>query len=1368
VGFDVKVGGKSGEAAALPFPWAFSKSQIPFARHLGSRPREKSMRTRVLSALVCAFFAFTANASAQTSTGQIIGTVLDPSGAVVAGAKVVIKNEATGISYETSTTTAGTYAVTALPPGSYIVTVTHAGFQTFTSVKNVLNVGADLEVNATLKIGSASQVVEVEASYEKLETTNAMLSGVVSRKEVVELPLNGRNPFNLIILEPGLVQRTNGAAGSGTHVFGSRDRAHNVTIDGIDANESSNPNPQSNHYRLTPDNVQEYRVVTLNATPEFGRNSGANVAVATRSGTNELHGDVFYFHRNTVLNANEFFNKASTPPIGRPVLLLNQFGGDAGGPILKNKTFFFVSYQGNKIRETLPISVALGGIPVVYTQSAKNGLFRYVKGRITFTPTGGSTPITVNQNDRRLVDPTTGNLLPGVPVCASASATNCVATYNMFANDPAGIGEDPLIQALVGGFPLPNNFSTGGDGLNTAAFLWNPPSAFAGPFYLIRVDHKFNDNNNVFVRYLGETYGNTLGDFLNNGPEIFPGFPPLREVFRSGQNLAISYRSVLSPRVVNDFTTGYSRFKFFFSLAESNLKGGPQIPYAQGCFGPNSLSNITTATCNTPHTARAVSAIQFIDNLSYTRSAHTIRTGFNFRFYRHNDSRGVPGGQNIAPTMLIRAGGRSIGTLAIPPAGLSSGDRGRFDQAMVELMGVVSQVNQVYQADLTDDVFTNNLFVLGTRIKQFDSYVQDEWKIRRNLTMTYGVRWELNPPATDCCNRVFVPDSRVDGSQGRVRYKQDDSWWNSSNATAVAPRVSLAWDPWSNGKTVVRAGYGIAFDTISTFQVTAIGGKVPGSVLQCFTRITSTALTGTPASGCPSIPATPNARVAQLISALNPFSLTVPSTAKPSQSFSPVPRAAGTAPSVGAFDPNLKVPAIHEWDLTIQRQLPWGLVAQVGYVGKRGTHLYRAYNINQIFTNQPGFLQSFLIAQQNVFNRCRADGTGCPAGVTGQTPTLLVQLTGSTLGSSSSFLNSSTTRNNLLRNALGALAANIDSSTFTTFSANPAFGPGYFRPNPQFSDILYFDSGGDSIYHGMIVQLGRRFERGLTFNIAYTLSKSIDDMSVDPIGASSGGGLSTTNSRTPTDVRNFRLDRSASDFDNRHVVVANVLYELPLGRGRRWANKAPKWLDNIIGGWSATTIYTYQTGEPFTLNAGTSIINSSNDARTVHNTKQARVNVIGPMIAPGLFDIAGVPGPVLYNVGPLITTIGDPHFDCKNVLRPDGTPTTTFFCIPPPGQNGNTGRDSVRGPGFWNVDLGILKGFTVTERIKLQFRTEFFNVFNHPNFENPRNASDGSPGLTSSLFAQTCCVTSSLASSATVIAVGEPNRVIQFALKVSF
>ncbi len=1349
------------------------------------------MKKRCGVTLFVVLLVFSAVARAQVSTSSISGTVLDKSGAVIVGAKVTLKNEATGIVQEAKTTASGTYSFASLHPDSYTVSVEMPGFNKWVSSKNIVNVGATTQVDVTLEVGAVTSVVEVVSSFEKLVTANATMGGVVGRKEIAELPLNGRNPLNLIVLEPGLVQRTTNSAGSGTHVYGSRDRAHNVTIDGIDANESSVPNPQSNIYRLTPDNVQEYRVTTHNATPEFGRNSGANVTIATRSGGNTFHGNAIWAHRNTVLNSNEFFNKASG--ITRPILLLNQFGGDIGGPVFKDRTFFFFSYQNNKIKQTQPISQSFG-IPSVYTASARAGNYRFVRGVITL----GSQTFTANSTG--LVDKS-GNLLPGVALCGGAVTNNCVDTYNMFASDPALLGPNASTQGMINSFPIPNNFSVG-DGLNTAGFAWNTPSRFKGPFYMARIDHVINTNNSIFGRVLWSKYNTTEGDLLNGRPATFPGFNPQGEVFRTSQNVALSYRTVITPQVVNELTVGYSRFNFFFSLNESNKVSGILAAIGQECFGTDSFSNIDTPYCNTPHTQRAVSNVQFIDNLSWTKGNHMIRGGFNIRFYRHNDSRGVPGGFNMSPTIIFSQTTRSpftvqvappstgtcpaVGTCvfpgvvntvnpALPGVGTGAGqietaDSNRLAQSLVEFMGIPARVQQVFQANLSGNTYTKDLFTLGTRAKQVNIYVQDEWKVTRNLTITYGVRWEWNMPPKDCCNRTFTPDRPVDqwSATTPITFKKTPSWFGRDNANAFAPRVSFAWQPFNDGKTVVRGGVGIAFDSISTFQATAIGGKVPGATLQCNTNVQGTGPTS--CYGASDI-LPDNQRLAAVFGAFTPFSLPIPAVL-PSNSFSPAVQPLGVAPGAGAFDPNLKVPTVYEWNLTIQRELPWGFTVEIGYIGKKGNRLYRAYDINQIKLPSE-VLSAFLIAQGNVGAGCDPDGSvsgsstaACATAV--GTPTVLIRLFGTPVGSANTNLNSSTTIGELNRNNIGNLAVRIDqqSGALNTTSAalptriNPltgiAFVPNYFRPNPQFSDIFYFDSGGSSNYHGGILSIRRRFMRGLTMGFSYTLSKSIDDMSVDPVGAASGGALSTTNSRTPTDVRNFSLDRSRSDFDNRHVIVTNWLYELPFGKGRKWASSAPGWLNHVIGGWSWTGIYVRQSGEPFTLNSG---------SFTTNNTHQSTAFVDGPMIQPSLQKAisATVQGPVVWNAG----AIDLAQKNCINVLRPDGTVTFTFFCIPAPGKNGS-GRNIANGPGFWNMDMGILKSFTLTERVKLQFRSEFFNVFNHANFENPRNASVGSPTITSGSFGQTCCISSAVPSSTTIIAVGEPNRVIQFGFKIAF
>src|SRR5881396_1882843 len=320
------------------------------------------------------FLVMAAAALAQTATSRITGTVGDASGALVPGAMVTAKNEATGVTYTQMTTEAGLYGFPSLPVGTYTITVALPGFKTANKTGNILEVNTPLVINMSLEVGGITETVSIAAEAEVLQTSNATLGNVVEQKAIVELPLNGRNPLTLITLEPGVVQRSYGGAGSGIHVNGSRDRAFNVTIDGIEANESSVPNPVSNLYRLNPDNVQEYKVTTNNATPEEGRNSGASVSVATRGGTNQFHGTAYEFLRNTALNSNEFFANALGAP--KPEIKLHQYGFETGGPVVKSKTFFFGSWQGQNVKFSQPLDQTFG-TPTLYTPTALTGIYRY-------------------------------------------------------------------------------------------------------------------------------------------------------------------------------------------------------------------------------------------------------------------------------------------------------------------------------------------------------------------------------------------------------------------------------------------------------------------------------------------------------------------------------------------------------------------------------------------------------------------------------------------------------------------------------------------------------------------------------------------------------------------------------------------------------------------------------------------------------------------------------------------------------------------------------------------------------------------------------------------------------------------------------
>jgi hypothetical protein len=284
---------------------------------------------------LCLSLALAVCAWAQTNTSRISGTVTDSSGAVIAGAKVTAKSDATGVAQTQATTEAGLYSFPSLPVGSYTITVEMTGFKTANQAGVIIQVNTPVTVDIAMEVGQANEIVNVTGGVERLQTDNATIGNVVQQKAIESLPLNGRNPLTLLTLEPGVVQRSFGGIGSGVHVNGSRDRAYNVTIDGIEANESTVPNPVSNLYRINPDNIQEYKVTTNNATAEEGRNSGASISIATRSGTNEYHGTIFEFMRNTALNSNDFY--ANAKGSDKPDIKLHQYGWKAAARSSKTR-----------------------------------------------------------------------------------------------------------------------------------------------------------------------------------------------------------------------------------------------------------------------------------------------------------------------------------------------------------------------------------------------------------------------------------------------------------------------------------------------------------------------------------------------------------------------------------------------------------------------------------------------------------------------------------------------------------------------------------------------------------------------------------------------------------------------------------------------------------------------------------------------------------------------------------------------------------------------------------------------------------------------------------------------------------------------
>lgn len=519
------------------------------------------MRKSLAKSIYLALVVVLARGTAQV-TSRVTGVIEDTTGAVVPDAKVTLTNEDTNVSNVTSSTSAGTYVFDGIQPGRYRVSVERAGFAAFVSTGNILTIGQPMVVNAKLQVGAAQQMVEVQGGAELVQTdTSGNIGNLVDQVSVTTLPIvgsRGRSPLDLIELQPGVVDsgglNTTGpnVAGGGVHVNGSRDRAWNYTLDGIDINETSAGGSNFSPLRTNPDSIAQFRVLTSNFTSEYGRNSGAQVTMVTRSGTNELHGTAFFFYQTPGLNANDPGNKAASPPLPRPQFLQRIPGGSLGGPIRKDKTFFFFNVQ------TLHTRQSVTNTSTVYTGAARKGLFRYVTncGPDCRNIPAGSPGASVDAN---------GNVVPGVTI----------SSYDIAANDPSHLGLEPQIQSILNRTPLPTNFAVG-DGLNLAGYAFLANQIEKQVDWTFKIDHNFNSKHSMFVRWAGG-HQNTEGDVVNAGSAPFPNSPDIVATRRQPRNLAVSWRSTFSPTLTNELVLGMNRFIFNFLNPDPNAPRNP--PY---------------------------------------------------------------------------------------------------------------------------------------------------------------------------------------------------------------------------------------------------------------------------------------------------------------------------------------------------------------------------------------------------------------------------------------------------------------------------------------------------------------------------------------------------------------------------------------------------------------------------------------------------------------------------------------------------------------------------------------------------------------------------------------------------------------------
>jgi hypothetical protein len=1198
-------------------------------------------------------------ALAQGTASRVTGVVVDPTGAVIPDATVTLTREGTTVTFTTETTSTGTYVFDSVQVGTYTVSVEKQGFKKFISTSNPVNVNQPATVDVTLEVGGVGDVVEVVGAAEQVQTSSSGNFGnTVEQRSLEALPIvgeRGRNPLQFISLQPGVIGNgragTGGNTGGNVHVHGSRDRAFNFTLDGIDINESSAGGSNFTPLRPNPDSIGQFQVVTSNFTAELGRSSGAQVSLVTRSGGDDFHGTLFELYRTPRFNANEYENNLNGRPKGQ--FVQHTFGGSLGGPVFfpnfgeggdaiydgrKHKTYFFTNIQ--LLRATQSFLTTR----TVYTALARQGILRYRVGAAN-APAGATNPS---------VD-ASGNPLPGLNI----QSYNVVANDPLCATRPTNCGLDPTTQALINAAPLPNNFTTG-DGLNTAGYSFGAPQNEQQYDFVVKIDHAFNDRNQIYVRYAqGEQ--NTFGDNGNGGLRSFPDSPFNRtDTFRNPKNIAANYRWTPTARITNEFVVGLNKFAFLFTNPDP-----VPVPFILNL--PRDPFGVVPQIDN----QRELTTYQLVDNISFIKNSHTFRGGINFRFQRHDDIRSAVGGTGLNINQQINFS-RTVNTpgaaFNVPAAGANSinaTDRNTVLSAINDLLGRIGSVTQAFVAD-SDAAFApaGTHFRYSARFNEYDFYLQDTWKIRSNLTLDYGLRWEpkMSPRAGNG-DVVLRPDRALrqgEAPSDQIKFVEgklfDDDWNN------FAPTVGFAWDPFSDGKTSIRANYRLAYDRMNTFVTSsAIFPNTPGTTLGC-TETT-----------CATLNAGELRRIRFGLPQLTPPS--TPAVLRQAVPFS--------TNSLTVFDPSTRSPKTNQWGLSVQREIGEGFVAEVNYIGRRGVGLYGAYDVNQVnvFATDPRFSESFLDA----FNTLRGSTTAT-------SPLINALLTGSATNNTGSTRFRSLFATELAQGSVAATAFSLAQRSNSVNIVTNGFSPFFFQPYPQFSGALnVIDTNDFSTYHGLETQITRRARRGLLLQASYTFAKSLDTRSFDPAFTIAGRTTSNTNAspaaaNTPLDNRNRRLNYARSDFDRRHALQGYAIYELPFGRGRQFFGDASGFANQLVGGWQLASSFILQSGRPFTVYSR---------IFSVSNAVLAPANCNG--CTP---DMAGV-----------VQDVGTNYiFSADERAR---------FSDPAPGQLGNTGRNFFTGPKFFNLDMTVSKRFYMSEDRNLEFRADINNLTNTPSFEFP-------------------------------------------------
>jgi outer membrane receptor protein involved in Fe transport len=1267
----------------------------------GSMPSLRARWTALCLALVLSLLLPTL-LSAQGASGRILGRVADPSGAVLAGVKVTLLNEATGISRDGLTNDSGDYNFVEVVPGTYTLQYELKGFKKNVQKDVIVDVNQVVTLNSTLQIGTSQETVEVTSEAPQVDTTSTQLGAVINDRSVNELPLNTRDTYQFLQLQPG-VQAQLGSSGTlfaGTgdvgsvSVNGGRTRANNFNVNGGDANDQFVNTPT---IQPTPDSVEEFRMITNTFDAEYGRNSGSVVNVITKSGTNGFHGNIYEYFRNTVLDARGY------PDTTKPQLNQNQFGGTFGGPIKKDRSFFFLSYEGRRIRDGVP-----GQLLNVPSASEFGGDFSDVGGFAN----GGS-----------ITSPFVASVLNGRSGCTNAilavpTAVAPAAGVAWSSVFPTGViptaCQDPVAASLLQRYvPAANT------GANQYQVV--PTGSIDADQFTARFDHRINDHQSLTIYY-----------YFNDGRELdpyntfeeagatLPGFGSYNNA--RDQQWDINHTWTINNALVNEAHFTYMRegelgyLKNQTSNAVTASCSGAASAY---CFTGRSDSSAISAppptgfgtnpnlgiTPGLPANLTGVpfvnisggasfgnnfegflpqvgNSFQWSDELSWVKATHTFKFGIDARRYRFDqfyyfDVNGEFTFDNSGPNAIIPGDG---------------------DQYAEFLLGLADGYTQ--GSGQREDVRTTTIY----------PFFQDSWKVKPNLTLNYGLRWEYTPPPTDISGHVETFRPGQNSTVYPCGITNSTSYWQGlgvANPTcantgseptglvvpgdpgvpagmtstyykAFAPRIGIAYSPGRDGKTSIRAGWGLFYNPIEELVLAQFGAEPPFGGSSSLSDVFFN---------------TPYVNQGDFQTP-NPFGgIITPTKHQPTDLslFRPILL-------YGEFQPHLRSQYTSQYNLTIQRELSNSMMFQIGYVGSEGHRLLASHDINpstpqtcldimSVTTANPANVTSFG-AQANCGPTAEdtqyiigpgavapPGGFHVPYGPNG--PTVIP---------------AGTPISSVAPNGLNLVGLRPYSSP----NCNPYTGTGCPVDGvPVFTDIFAEDTIANSTYNALEMMVQKRFSHGLQFQAAYTFSKSID----------TGSTFEET-----LDPFNFNASRALSIFNSKQRFVVSYDYELPIRKYQGFAGK-------VLDDWEISGITQFQSGFPIRLNTedDTELINSLFFLGTEAPSLNGPLQILNPKTNGGFY--------LNYNQ----------------------------FSDPPLGQfNNGTQRTICCGPGLADWDFSVHKKIAFSEDKYFQFRAEIFNVFNRTNFSNPDGGYSDGP----TEFGK-------------ITSAGDP-RLLQFALKYFF